>query len=749
MENLMPKDAVNENTVAEVLLDHNLEKPLDYAVPSQWRSQVRIGLRVEVPVQTSARKGTISLLKQSSSYSLKGILRLLPEESSLPESLWKLALWMSRYYCCSLQRVLRLLTPPSVRKEIHPRLTVRARLAISHTAALSLCAALRARYPAQASVLEMLAGASTPLPVTRLMEDLRISRAPMLALVKKKAIHLEQIEEDPVSDADFFQTSPKKLNTEQSACLEKICQTLGQKTFAAHLVHGVTGSGKTEIYLQAIQYTLDQGRSAILLVPEIALTSQTIERFRARFGLQLAIFHHRRSPGERTAAWEGLRCGRLKIAIGARSAIFSPAQNLGLIIVDEEHDSSYKQTEEMPTYHARDVSVMRAKIENAAVILGSATPSLESFLNAKTGKYVLSTLHSRATHAPLPQVSIVDMKIAIERTGGFTHFSPGLLDAIQDRCQKGEQILLLLNRRGFHRMQICAECRHIIKCPHCDITLTFHRETNELRCHLCNHETSPLRQCPQCRSQATLEFKGFGTEHVERSLHAIFPSIRTLRMDRDTTRRKESHEALFKQFRAHKADVLIGTQMIAKGFHFPSVTLVGVLNADASLQIPDFRSSEVLFQLLTQVAGRAGRAELAGEVILQTFIPNHPMLQLAASQNYNIFFEQEVEERKLFFFPPFCRLIKLVFIGPIENAVSAAAAAFHAQLLQCVSKETQLLPLLPSGHPKIKDLYRFQFLIKTTQVLILSEKIQLLRQSFTLPPKTSLLVDIDPTSTFF
>jgi primosomal protein N' (replication factor Y) (superfamily II helicase) len=735
--------------VAEVLLDQNLEKPLDYLIPSELAVHIRAGLRVEVPVKSKMKKGTVSLIKSESSRRLRPLSRLLAEDSSLPESLWKLALWMARYYCCPLQRVIKHLTPPSLRKDVRPKLMMRAALEITQNEAISLCASMRGKQNAQALILEALLAAPRPPSLSHLIRDLYLSRAAVAALVKKKVIRLEPITEDLLFEADFFSTKPKILNAEQASCLEKIQCSLSQGCFAAHLIHGVTGSGKTEIYLQAIQKALDLGKSAILLVPEIALTSQTIESFRARFGIKMALLHHRRSMGERTEAWESLRQGGVKIAIGARSAIFSPAKNVGLIIIDEEHDSSYKQTEEMPTYHARDIAVMRAKIEQAVVVLGSATPSLESYHNAQIGKYQLSTLPKRATAAPLPTVHIVDMKIAMQRSGGFTHFSQELLDRIQDRCAKGEQTLLLLNRRGFHRMQFCGECRHIAKCPHCDLSLTFHREESELRCHLCNYQSPLLRQCPVCRSPSSLEFRGFGTEHVERSLHAIFPQIRTLRMDRDTTRRKESHDDLFKQFRAHKADVLIGTQMIAKGFHFPSATLVGILNADASLQIPDYRSSESLFQLLIQVAGRAGRAELNGEVILQTFLPDHPMLRLAADQDFIAFYQREIEERRLFSFPPFCRLIKIVFNGLNEAETKQSANLFYQSLVEKSPQNAKFFPPLPSGHPKVKDHFRFQFLIKTNHVQQLSERIMDLRSTLSLPRHVSLLIDIDPISTFF
>ncbi len=664
-----------ENCVAEVLLDQQLGLALDYAVPEALRSEIQVGVRVEVPFRKSLKRGTVSLLKSSSNRALRPITSLL-EKDSLPDPLWRLAHWISDYYCSSLQKTLKSMTPPSVRKG-----------------------------------------------------------------VKSKTKETHALEE-----ADFFPTQPKSLNSEQRECLEKISKNLLEGTFAVHLIHGITGSGKTEIYLQAIQQAIDLGKSALLLVPEIALTSQTIEIFRARFGLKLAVLHHRRSLGERTSSWAALKSGEVKIAIGARSAIFAPALHLGLIIIDEEHDSSYKQSEEMPTYHARDVAVMRAKLEGATILLGSATPSFESFYNQETGKYFLSTLSSRATSASLPQVQIVDMKRAFERNGGFTHFSEDLLEALREKTKKGEQSLLLLNRRGYHRMQRCKECHHVVKCPHCDLSLTYHRLIHSLCCHLCDFRSSLLRECPSCKAPATLEFRGFGTEHVERSLHAVFPEIRTLRMDRDTTKGKDSHDTLFKEFRSHKADVLIGTQMIAKGFHFPSVTLVGILNADATLQIPDFRSSERLFQLITQVAGRAGRAELPGEVILQTFLPHHPLIRLAADQDYLSFYAKELEERKLFSFPPFCRLVKIVFSGKDEEETRERGYAFRKALLAKAPQGTELLPLLPCAKVKVKDLYRFQFLIKAQTLKQLAEEMKAVHLLF---PKTAILIDIDPVSIFF
>lgn len=722
----------------EVLLDQNLAKPLDYAVPSSIQEKLEIGMRVEVPLKSTLKTGTISKIKAISSWDhVKPIHRVLSDESELSESQWKLAHWMSHYYCAPLQRVLKCFIPVNIRKEVKEKTQIFLKVAKTHDECIAAIEMLRLKSPSQADVLEQVLNSHRGL----LFADLKVPRSTITPLLKKKLLSEQRItlNDDLLLEEEFFPTLPKTLNEEQTLCLKGIENSFKQNRFAAHLIQGVTGSGKTEIYMQAIQIALDQNKSAIMLVPEISLTSQTIERFKARFSQKIAILHHKRSLGERTTAWEQLRKGEAKLVIGARSALFCPAQNLGLIIVDEEHDSSYKQSEEIPCYHGRDTAVMRASIEQCVILLGSATPSIESRYNAEIGKYQLHLLQTRATSAPLPRVQIVDMKQTFETAGGFTHFCDELLDGIKKRLKEGEQTLLFLNKRGYHRMQVCSACRSIIKCPHCDISLTFHRELHLLQCHLCDYKLPPPRHCPSCQNTQSLQFKGFGTEHVERTLHAIFPEIRTLRMDRDTTKQKNSHEDLFKQFRAHKADVLIGTQMIAKGFHFPSVTLVGVLNTDATLSIPDFRSSEQVFQLLTQVSGRAGRAQLPGEVIIQTFLPDHPTLHLAASQDYPAFYNSEICERRLFSYPPFCHLVKLLFSDPDpEKARSLAESAYRS--LQDLPPPTQILPVIPSGHAKIKDLYRFQFIIKTPKINQITERIKAIQGA---------KIDIDPVSTYF
>jgi primosomal protein N' (replication factor Y) len=718
-----------------VFLDQSLQKPLDYSIPDDLKHLVQVGMRVEVPLRKTVAKGTIASIQSKSQFSdARPILKILSSQGELSENQWKLAKWMSQYYATSMQKILKCFIPPHIRSEVKQKKEIFLKLAKTHEETILACEHLRLKNPEQAHVLDLLLASPKGIFLADLLEQ-KGSRSSLKTLVKKKWIETKEVtpSEDLLLDEEFFPTSPKVLNEEQKTALQKIESALEENTFSSHLIHGVTGSGKTEIYLQAIKKALELGKGAILLVPEIALTSQTIERFRARFPQKIAILHHKRSLGERSSAWEDLRSGKIQIVIGARSAVFCPMQNLGLIIIDEEHDGSYKQSEEAPCYQARDVAVMRAYFEKCVILLGSATPSIESRYNAEIGKYQLHSLRSRATKASLPKIHVIDMKRS---------FSQELLESMKKRLEVGEQTLLLLNKRGYHRMQLCSGCRTIVKCPHCDLSLTFHKQINELKCHFCNYSIPPPRSCPTCSAQNSLEFKGFGTEHVERSLHAILPSVRTLRMDRDTTQKKHSHEELFKQFRSHKADVLIGTQMIAKGLHFPSVTLVGVLNIDASLSIPDFRSPETVFQLLIQVAGRAGRADFPGEVFLQTFMPDHPIIRMAEAQDYDPFYKAEIEERRMFGYPPFSHLAKISFFAKGLEEAKHLAETIQEQLKRELPPTIQVFPVSPAGHPKIKDLHRFQFLIKTPKIGMISEMLKKL-------PTQSVKIDIDPLSTFF
>ncbi|HEX2579632.1 MAG TPA: primosomal protein N' [Rhabdochlamydiaceae bacterium] len=734
-----------ENSLfAAVYVDVALDKPLDYTVPSHLLDKISPGARVKVLLQKRSCTGTVLHLKNKTDLKKTvEIQDLFPD--AIPLDLLELGLWLSKYYCAPFFKVVKLLLPPPIRKGMEEKRQLFVQSLLSRPELAEVCTKYRG---SQAKILEVLLKHPQGILLTELLEKAATSRSPVATLAEAKILSLQPIALDRsvLADHDFFPTKHKTLNSEQASALEKIVKTINNNTFETHLLYGVTSSGKTEVYLQAIDQALELGKSAIFLVPEIALTSQTVERLRSRFQEKVALLHHRLNDGQRRDTWQKIREGTLSLIVGPRSALFSPVKNLGLIIVDEEHDSAYKQTDEAPCYHARDVAVMRGKFSNAAVILGSATPSLESYANALSGKYSLSQLTLRADSAHLPTVRLIDMRKEFDKAKGFTLFSDPLLEALKKRIEIGEQSLIFLNRRGFHTSAVCGSCAHILNCPHCSISLTFHKGKNILSCHLCNYELFPVpSQCPECKAADCFKFKGAGTEQVERALHAIFPHVRSLRLDADTTKHKGSHDKLFKQFRAGKADVLIGTQMIAKGLHFPSVTLVGVLNADAALHIPDFRAAEHVFQLITQVSGRSGRSSLKGEVLLQTQLPDHPTIQHAARLDYPAFFHEEIEVRKTFNFPPACHLVKLTFASKDTETALKYGQEIRTLLISQLPPDFELHPVIPCGYAKIKDNFRFQCLIKGKATRPITEILKLIPKN----PHVQLLVDVDPLSTFF
>lgn len=738
---------------ATVILDVAIDKTLDYAIPTHLCAQVRRGVRVEVPLRGHPRAGYILEVKETSPFpKALPIIRLLSETALIPEDLFDLALWISRYYLSPLSQVFKILVPSSIRKEIQPKQQLFVMRQQTREQLKEYCEKIRNKNSAQATVLDEMLRVKKGILLSELLEKTQGSRSPVDTLVNKGFLLVEPIKIDrsPLVGEEYLLTKPKILTGEQKIALDKIATSIDANVFQTHLLHGITGSGKTEIYLQAIEKALQQKKDAIMLVPEISLTAQTIERFRSRFPDKIAILHHRLSHGERFDEWHKIHRGEANIVIGARSAVFSPVKRLGLLIVDEEHEQSYKQQEESPCYHARDVAVMRGKIAQATVILGSATPSIESYYNAKNGKYGLCELHKRAESSSLPSVTIVDMKKEFEKAKGFTSFSELLLAEIKLRQQKGEQSILFLNRRGYHTTLLCPSCQKAIRCPHCSLALTFHFSKNSLACHLCDFTLSPPpATCPECKKGVPMKFQGIGTELIERSLHAIFPDLRTIRIDADTTRHKGSQQKLLRDFGTGKADVLIGTQMIAKGLHFAEVTLVGVLNGDATLNIPDFRSSETAFQLMTQVAGRAGRGMTPGKVIIQTHIPDNSTILLAAQQDYAKFYEEEIAVREMFQFPPFMQMIKLTLAGPDEKYTQAKAEELRHQIQLSLPNSFILSPVIPSGYAKVKDRYRFQFLIRGPSIYTANHILPKVLQKMTIPSTLKILIDINPLSTFF
>lgn len=734
---------------ATVLIDKNIQKPLDYGVPDHFLERIIPGSRVIVPLRSQKLPATVLHIRSKTALeSVHPIHDVLLEENILSDDLFKLAQWMSEYYATSLQKVVKAMIPSSIKGKTKEKSQLYIERNQPEEKIIQLCAEIRRKRPAQAKVLETVLLFPKGVLLSELLEKSSCSASSVHELIKQEVLKTKLLHIDRLSltEQEFFPSPPKILNEEQIVCFEKISAAIESGTYRPFLIHGVTGSGKTEIYLRSIQKALDLNKDVIFLVPEIALTSQTIERLRARFQNKIAILHHRLSDGERFDSWHQMRKGTIHIVVGARSALFSPLKNVGLIIVDEEQESSYKQTEEMPTYHARDVAVVRAKMMNATVLLGSATPCLESYHNALSGKYELLELKKRASNSKLPHVILVDMNIEKEKKN-FSLFSDLLLRKMKDRFEKGEQTLIFLNRRGFYSYLTCTECGQAVKCPHCDVSMTFHKKEDQLSCHLCGFNLSPCpKSCPHCKSD-TIKFQGPGTEHVERSIRAIFPQIRTLRMDADTTKHKGSHDLLFRSFKSGKADVLIGTQMVAKGLHFPSITLVGVLNADQGLHVPDFRATEQTFQLLTQVSGRSGRSNLQGEVIIQTQLKEHMVMVHASHENYPKFYDEEIEIRKLFDYPPFKKIVKIVFTGDSEAKTLAKGRAFQSSLLKKLPPTFNISQVVPCGCAKIKNHYRFQFIIKGLNPSYLSK---ILKEEFETHKNHSIkiLIDIDPVITF-
>jgi primosomal protein N' (replication factor Y) len=738
---------------ASVITDVSIDKLLDYGIKEHQLGQLSRGVRVEIPIRGRPSTGYIHSIKTTCDYpKVLPIGKILSENAMITPELFELALWISKYYCAPLQTVLQIMVPSSVRKDTKHKEQLFVMRAKTREILAEHCKKIRDSHPAQADVLDAMLMVTKGMLLTELMEEADVSRSPIDTLAKQGFLQVDivRIDRSPLIAEEYFITKPKKLNSQQQEAFDSINKTIEEEKFQTFLLHGITGSGKTEIYLQAIEKALAKGKGTLMLVPEISLTAQTIERFRSRFEGHIAILHHRLSQGERFDEWHKIHKGDAKIVIGARSAVFSPIKNLGLIIVDEEHEQSYKQGESCPCYHARDVAVMRGKITESTVILGTATPSIESYYNATTGKYKLCKLSVRAQNSVLPKVTIVDMNKEFEKAKGFTTFSEALLSGIIKRQEVGEQSILFLNRRGYHTTLFCKGCNKPIQCKHCDVALTFHLGDNTLACHLCGfHISPPPRQCPSCKSTDTMKFRGIGTELVEKSLHAIMPGVRTLRIDADTTRHKGSHHRLLKDFGTGKADVLIGTQMIAKGLHFPEVTLVGVLNSDTSLNIPDFRAAETSFQQITQVAGRAGRGCLPGEVIIQTCMPENQTIAHAARQDYEAFYAEEIEVRKLFGYPPFGSLVKIAFSGKDQGMTKRVAEKLRHNLAQQLPESCQIHAVVPSGHHKVKDFYHYQMLIKTTSIYSVCEAWQRIKASMDIPKAVQTFIDVNPLSTFF
>lgn len=731
------------NRIAKVAVDLSLDREFDYLIPHELVSAVEIGSRVSVPFGHRHVNGFVVGFSESSELEkVKPISKVLGEKSLITESVMELARWMSSYYLAPFETCVRSVLPSIVRRKARGE---KKQLTVSLTDSRpgdDLTAL-------QDKVFQYLEN-NGPVLLAELTAAVEATAFPVKALEKKGLVTIssESVYRDPHAGVEILKTEPMELMPEQAVALEKILNAMDAETPQTVLLHGVTGSGKTEVYLQAISHALAQGQGAIVLVPEIALTPQTVDRFRARFAdkpERVAVLHSSLSDGERYDEWHRIRSGEAVIVIGARSALFAPVENLGLIVVDEEHEPTYKQ-DEAPRYNARDAAVMRGHRENCTVVLGSATPALESYCNAKSGRYLYVDMPSRVDDRRMPEIRVVDMRLEKDRSGRHGLFSKELVDAIYDRLNRGEQTMIFLNRRGFSASLACPACGYVSECEHCSVKRTYHKARQRLICHLCGDERAAPERCPECGSDE-FKYSGAGTEKIEEVMAKLFPNAKLARMDSDTMRKKNAHRDILSKFRIGIIDILIGTQMIAKGLDFPNVTLVGVVNPDHALNMADFRAGERVFQLLTQVAGRAGRGAVAGEVLVQTYTPHHPAIQFARRMNFDGFCDQELEFRKELFYPPYAHLTCITMRGKDESLVEQTMDLLFDCLEECASADVMLSPPVPAPISRARGEYRWQILMRAEKT---GEMVRPIRRAVRAikkwPKGVKCTIDVDATS---
>lgn len=726
------------------------ERYITLGNPDEDNSGPEDGLFAVLP-ENEVEQAVLEFVKQRGEVTLEQVNRAFPNDSDQIKAL--------------LARGL-LLEHQQIKDKLQKKTMKAVELAVEVAEAQEALASFPAKAQRQKEVLAYIIEMESFLPIAmkEVLSALGVTAGTVKALADKGYIRIEDMEvfRDPYKGRDFKPSEPLVLTQEQQKVYSRIVYKLDERRHSVFLLHGVTGSGKTEIYLQSIQRCLEQERQAIVLVPEISLTPQMVERFKGRFGDLVAVMHSRLSDGERYDEWRKIHEGRASVVVGARSAIFAPFDRLGLIIMDEEHETSYKQ-EETPKYHARDVAIRRASETGAAVILGSATPSLESYHAARSQSQEdfapkLLEMPTRALGNRLPEVAIVDMREELKE-GNRSMFSRLLHEAIAIRLERGEQTVLLLNRRGYSTFVMCRSCGYVAGCPECDISLTYHQKSNNLRCHYCGYAHQAPEVCPDCGSEH-IRYFGTGTQRVEEELAKLFPGIRVIRMDVDTTTEKGSHEKLLKQFRDKKADVLLGTQMVAKGLDFPDVTLVGVITADSALNLPDFRAAEKTFQLLTQVAGRAGRHQLPGEVVIQSYTPEHYSIIHASGHDYLTFVKDELKHRKALHYPPYCRLILVtlsheqlpLLVRLAENYAAdlkgrADRRGWFGSLDRFAADALDVLGPVASPIPRLKNRYRFQCMIKwrgTMDAVSLVRQVAEELQDSVRDTKLQISIDVDP-----
>ena len=697
--------------LAQIVVPLPLDHPFTYEIPPGL--EVPVGSRVVVPFGPRTLVGAcVGHTETRPAGTLRAVLRVLDPDPAFSPALLELCRWLATYYFSSWGEALMAALPAPVRRTGSRAFENVAALAVGPEEAGRKIAEFRDVNSRWSQVLEVLSESARPVAVSELVERLNISDSPVRTLQRRGLVRIERRPVDPEDPllAHAPSRAPVPVPTpEQEFAVGSIIAAAG--TFRPFLLYGVTGSGKTEVYLRAIAQAIAAGKKALVLVPEIALTPQTISRFAARFA-RLAVMHHRLTDAQRSEQWRRIRAGEADVVIGARSAVFAPVPDLGLIVVDEEHESSYKAGNE-PRYHARDVAVKRAQLEKAAVVLGSATPSLESWRNAQEGRYTLLRLPVRVEGRPMPPVEIVDMSQERAEKGRIPMLSRRLELAVKEVTARGEQTILFLNRRGFATLVLCVQCKYVLRCEHCEVAMTFHKRRNVVVCHHCHAEAPPPVACPACRTPG-LKFIGLGTERVEEEIKAAFGDATVARLDRDTTRARGSHARILTAVADGTTDILIGTQMVAKGHDVPNVTLVGVVNGDIGFTINDFRSGERTFQLVAQVAGRAGRGAVPGRVLVQTLNPDSPPIVFAAKHDYEGFVAAEMAFRREWIWPPFTRLLRLVVSAPAPDiAQGACAACVETGRATLGSDAGLILGPDPAPIPFLRDRHRWHAVFRS------------------------------------
>ena len=713
---------------ANIIVDISLEKldrTFQYRVPEELQGILKEGMQVRIPFGNGGRTLTGYVLELTDTCEwdekkLKPILGLAEKGIRLEGQLIALAAWMRRTYGSTMNQALKTVLP--VKKSVQEKISRKVWLAVTKEEAEAVLAEMERKHQtARARVLKALLeqqSEQSGLDYAAAQKELGLTAATARKLMELGLIRIEAdtIFRNPIRPSEV-QAHPFALYPAQQAIVEDVAARAAAGDLRPSLIHGVTGSGKTEVYMELIAAVLEQGKEAIVLIPEIALTFQTVLRFYRRFGDQVSIIHSKLSAGERYDQFERARRGEVKVMIGPRSALFTPFSRLGVIVIDEEHEGSYK-SENAPRYHAREAAIERARMCGAFVVLGSATPSVDSYERTKEGLYQLYELPLRVENRAMPETEVVDLREEL-RMGNRSIFSARLKELMEDRLRKGEQIMLFLNRRGYAGFVSCRACGHVIKCPHCDVSLSLHHG-GRMVCHYCGYQTVQPKKCPSCGSAYIGAFRA-GTQQVAEAAAKTFPGARILRMDFDTTRQKGGHERILEAFSKKQADILVGTQMIVKGHDFPGVTLVGALAADLSLYAGDYRAAERTFQLLVQAAGRAGRGTTPGTAVIQTYSPEHYSIETAADQDYKAFFEKEMAFRRMMNYPPAAHLMALYLMSEDKEALNRGAVRLKALAMSHTRREIALIGPSDAGLSKLKDVYRKVLYLKCTEMNYLTE----------------------------